>query len=105
MTTMHRLHPDMQVLVDAREPLPENAPISHQRQRWTRYAKKLSKPIPASLSVTEEEIPTHHRNVPVRIYRKNEKTDSTSCIIYMHGGGFMLGDLDSSDSIAWGFAD
>jgi acetyl esterase len=24
--------------------------------------------------------------------------------LYLHGGGFMLGDLDSSDSIAWGYA-
>ena len=56
------------------------------------------------MEVYDRTVPTQEREVPVRVYRPAGPDGPRPCILYMHGGGYMLGDLDSSDSIAWGFA-
>lgn len=98
------VHPDMQPLYAARSTTPATT-VAERRQQWNDYARKLSKPAPDTLAVEDIDIPASHRPVPVRVYRRRADGGRRPCIIYMHGGGFMLGDLDSSDSNAWGFAD
>ncbi|WP_342643645.1 alpha/beta hydrolase [Rhodoligotrophos ferricapiens] len=101
--TLPSLHPDMKVLIDARGPKILGASVAEQRRQWNEYAAKLARPHPPELNVWDMKIPTREREVPVRVYRHREAAASWPAIIYMHGGGFMLGDLDSSDSIAWGY--
>ncbi len=98
------MHPDMQVLLDARTPPPPGQTIDENRAAWTTYSQKLSQPAPGDMIVFDRTIPTDARDVPVRVYHPNKGSAPRPCILYMHGGGFMKGDLDSSDSIAWGFA-
>lgn len=50
-------------------------------------------------------MPTLDHAVPVRIYRRAGQAGPAPAVIYLHGGGFMLGDLDSSDSNAWGLCE
>jgi acetyl esterase len=42
----------------------------------------------------DEQIPGPDGDVPVRIYQP--RSGSSGCLVYLHGGGFILGDLDSS---------
>lgn len=98
------LHPDMQVLVDARRPTPPGQSVQGQRESWNAYAARLAQPHPDTLDVRDTTVPGDGLDVPVRIYRPKAAQGLTPCMIYLHGGGYMLGDLDSSDSIAWGFA-
>lgn len=100
----YELHPDMQVMIDARSPVPTDATISQQRDNWNVYASRLSRPHPSGLDVADMPIPCGDRTVRVRVYRHRNATTPAPCVLYLHGGGFMLGDLDSSDSVAWGFA-
>ncbi len=103
--SQYQLHPDMQVLVDARRPLPPGATLQEQRENWNAYAARLSRPHPVTLEVTDRMVAgSNGLRVGVRIYRHRNASGPAPCMIYFHGGGFMLGDLDSSDSIAWGFA-
>lgn len=102
--TKYVLHPDMQFLIDSRSPLPPNATIEQQRANWNDYARRTNRPHPPSLDVQDMPIPCGDREVVVRVYRHKHGATPTPCVMYMHGGGFMLGDLDSSDSVAWGFA-
>ncbi|MCO5070251.1 MAG: alpha/beta hydrolase [Rhizobiaceae bacterium] len=99
-----QLHPDMQVLVDARTPVSANLTVEEQRDNWNAYAARLNRPHPETLEVTDRHVQGAGHEVQIRIYRPKAASRPTPCMIYMHGGGFMLGDLDSSDSIAWGFA-
>ena len=99
------MHPDMNVLVEARTPPPPGQTIEENRAAWTEYSQKLSEPAPADMTVFDRAIPTPGRDVPVRVYHPAGSRALRACIVYMHGGGFMKGDLDSSDSIAWGFAE
>lgn len=104
MEAQHEIHQDMQVLIDARGSKNPDATVTEQRRLWNEYAAKLSRPCPESLVVENLSVAVGDRAVPVRLYKHRNASTPSPCVIYMHGGGFMLGDLDSSDSIAWGYA-
>ena len=38
--------------------------------------------------------------VPVRIYRPTDSTEPQRALVYFHGGGFVIGSLDTHDGIA-----
>jgi acetyl esterase len=100
------MHPDMQVLLDARvgNEARDDSP-AEQRRAWTAYTQVTNQPAPDDMAVWDERVPLAGHGVPVRLYRPaNAVDDAVPAVVYMHGGGFMKGDLDSSDSIAWGFA-
>ena len=103
MTTLRDVHPDMRILQEAQKIAYGGTDIASVRAAWTAYTASLAAPRPAYLAVEDRIVPTPHHDVPVRIYRHAAPTGA--CVIYMHGGGFMKGDLDSSDPIAWGFCD
>jgi acetyl esterase len=103
------MHPDMQVLLQAREQTnaklgPRGDAPEDARRWWNTYADVLAQPHPEDMHVYERTIPSSDNDVPVRIYRPAGISDPAPCVIYIHGGGFMMGDLDSSDSNAWGYA-
>lgn len=104
------IHPDMQAIMDASarttELLGPRAAddVAAARRWWTAYTRALSQPHPGDMHVHDETVPSDDGDVPVRIYRPAGLGATAPGIVYLHGGGFMLGDLDSSDSNAWGFA-
>ncbi len=99
------LHPDMTHLIAARDAAGAKGETpEEQRAFWTAYTSALNQPHPTDMKVWDETVPTPDCDVPVRLYRPSDVANPAPAILYMHGGGFMLGDLDSSDAIAWGFA-
>lgn len=99
------LHPDMRVLTEANAALPKAETIPEIRRNWSDYARANSRPYPKGMEVTDRAVPTADGGVPVRIYRPASDARDLPGIVYFHGGGFMKGDLDSSDTVAWGFAE
>lgn len=97
------IHPDMRILQEAQKVAYGGSGIEGIRASWTAYTRSLAQPHPSHLIVRDAELPVPGHPVPVRIYQHPKP--SGAGIIYMHGGGFMKGDLDSSDPIAWGFCD
>jgi acetyl esterase len=95
------LHPDMAILTEAQKGAYGGTTIAEQRQAWSRYTASIAEPPPADLRVEDLVLRIPGHDVPVRVYRAAQP--SGAGILYMHGGGFMKGDLDSSDPIAWGF--
>lgn len=107
--TKPQMHDDMLALLDAREQTnaqhgPRSEDAADARSWWNVYANILSQPHPEDMHVYDRTVPTESFDVPVRVYRPANASEPAPCIIYMHGGGFMMGDLDSSDSNAWGYA-
>ncbi len=104
---MATIHPDMQVLIEASDAAVEegadHSPAS-SRRFWTAYTQTLGRPCPDDMAVHDDVIPNADNQVAVRVYRPAGGDAPRACIIYVHGGGFVVGDLDSSDAIAWGFA-
>jgi acetyl esterase len=105
MANGKELHPDMKAMMEAREAAGPANTIAEQRVAWTKYSNALSKPHPAGMVVDDRSLTCRHGAVLVRVYRPAGAAVAAPCIVYSHGGGFMKGDLDSSDNFAWGLAE
>lgn len=105
--TKPAIHPDMQILAAARAPAGRfDDSIAGQRAAWAYYSEALRQPPPNDMKVWEDVAPGDDGDVAVRLYRPaGAAAMAAPAVLYMHGGGFMKGDLDSSDAIAWGFAE
>src|SRR5436305_13371891 len=49
-------------------------------------------------SVEDRTIDAGGQSIPVRIYRPEGVEDPAPILVFFHGGGFVLGDLESHDS-------
>jgi acetyl esterase len=70
--------------------------IAEQRRLYDRYAAHMTPPRPHG--VTVEDTTFGPRPIAVRAYR-DAAGGGRGLIIYLHGGGFVLGGLDSHDMI------
>jgi acetyl esterase len=52
-----------------------------------------------TLEVADRRIPARGGPIRIRTYRKPGTPDGSPAILYLHGGGFMLGGLDACDCI------
>jgi acetyl esterase len=49
--------------------------------------------------VTDRSVPGPGGEVPVRVYRPANAPAPAPCLVYFHGGGWVIGTLDSTDTI------
>jgi acetyl esterase len=103
MTYTINPHPDMRALIEARDALPPAATIAAQRANWTTLSEAMRAPYPVDMVVEDVSAPGKDGPIPLRVYRP--ASANGSAVLYFHGGGFMKGDLDSGDCVAWGYAD
>lgn len=103
------VHPEMSLLLDAKAAIPVSDDPEVLRQGWVEYAKRLWRPYPADMVVRDTLLDCPGAGVagriPVRIYRPGAAPSPSPVVIYLHGGGFTKGDLESGDTIAWGIAE
>lgn len=103
------VHPDMEPLLNAKAAIPITDDPEALRAGWTAYAAVLWRGYPAGMNVTDTKInypgAGTDGQVPVRIYVPSDATSPSPAIVYLHGGAFIKGNLDSGDTIAWGIAD
>ena len=69
-----------------------------QRRADMRRTTKLGMPTWTSVSVTERRIAGPGGELPLRVYRPLGLTGTPPAIVYLHGGGWVVGDLDTHDS-------
>lgn len=98
------LHPEMQNLLDAQAEAYVGSTIEEERVSWRAYAAKVGRPCPPEIKTTDVSAPAAGHPVPVRLYNPGAKPDAP-CIVYLHGGGWAKGDIESSESLAWGLAE
>jgi acetyl esterase len=72
-------------------------------------ARFVSNPEPPELkSVRPLAIPAPHRSIPARVYtplKLREADGLAPCLVFFHGGGFVIGNLDSHDVVCRKLAD
>ena len=99
------LHPEMKFLIDAKADLPPATTVAEMRAGWDAYAERLRQPYPEDMAVEDRGVAGKGGLIPIRVYRPAAAAATAPCVLYFHGGGFMKGNLDSSDTVAWGLAE
>jgi len=72
--------------------------VEEQRRTYDRMCREFHAGYPASVTATDSAVETPTHRIPVRIYRNAEPNDA-AVVLYFHGGGFILGGLDSHDDV------
>ncbi|MGE3861242.1 MAG: alpha/beta hydrolase [Burkholderiaceae bacterium] len=102
------MHPDMQLIIAARTQagargVATTSPAEF-REYWRNYSRLFHEPCPPDMEVHDQIVQSNGLSIPVRIYRPTNAVRPCPVVMYMHGGGFVAGDLDSSETSAWGYA-
>lgn len=109
MTKDVTLHPDMAELMAAKQALTRTQESGVLRDDWNSYGARLGRPYPLGMEVYDTVAPRPQSDgggeIKLRIYRPKDAVDGGPCTMFLHGGGFVKGSLDSGDSNAWGIAD
>ena len=72
--------------------------LDDNRRMYLEMAQTFQAPTPDQISKTDLTIDGRGGPIPVRYYQ-NEKCDSETIVLYFHGGGFILGNIETHDSI------
>jgi len=75
-----------------------NTSIAEQRQFYDDLCRAFEGPWPSNVTKTDRWITSGKAAIGVRDY-KTDKPSSHAHVIYIHGGGFVVGSLESHDSI------
>ncbi len=76
----------------------DNASVEDARHAYAVMCTHFDVPIPDDVMITDDEVAGRDGSIPVRIY-DNVNSTSDATVIYYHGGGFVLGNLDTHNSI------
>lgn len=72
--------------------------ISEQRQIYDRMCREFFAGYPTGVMAETAAIATATRKIPIRSYRLAGR-DPGAVVVYFHGGGFIVGGLDSHDDV------
>lgn len=73
-------------------------PIDKQRAVYDRMCRAFHKGRPAGVKVSDGLVAASGHGIPIRHYQLTGKA-ARAMVLYFHGGGFILGGLDSHDDI------
>ena len=103
------IHPDMSELLAAKRAVPNSTDPEVLRRAWEEYAARMQRPYPPGMAVSDISLLTpgagRAGTVPIRLYRPAGANAISPGIVYLHGGAFTKGNLESGDPVAWGIAD
>lgn len=97
------LHPDAQkvidLIVEIGRPRFETVPLDEARAAY-RNSREVLQPDPRPIAeVRDIEMPGPGGPLALRLYRDDVSAEPAPVLVYFHGGGWVIGDLDSHDGI------
>jgi acetyl esterase len=95
----------LQIIRDTGRPPFETLTPAEARAAYAK-ARIAAAPVPQDIDHTEVfEIEGPHGSIPVRFYRPTQEgSEPLPLLVYCHGGGWLLGDLESHDGVCRHFA-
>ncbi|MGI9576779.1 MAG: alpha/beta hydrolase [Microthrixaceae bacterium] len=91
---------DLQLLIALAKRTGSNAlegQSAQERRRELKKASKLGMPVATNVHVHERIIEGPASPIRLRVYRPHGVTGTAPAIVYFHGGGWVVGDLDTHD--------
>lgn len=78
--------------------------LEERRDNFDRRCAVWRRPPPDTLEVRDWSVTLPGREVPVRLYRRKD-AKNPAVILYLHGGGFVNGSIDTHDTVTWSLAE
>lgn len=78
--------------------------LEERRDNFDRRCAVWRRPAPDTLSVRDWSVNLPGREVPIRLYRRKDAR-TPPVILYLHGGGFVNGSIDTHDTVTWSLAE
>jgi acetyl esterase len=99
------LHPQTRALlelIEARQIPPTHTLSVADARAYYRDRRAVTQPAPPEVAkVSDLYASGPHGSIPVRLYRPlgSAETETLPVLVYFHGGGWVIGDLDTHDSL------
>ena len=75
-------------------------PLAKARSAFSKLIRRLEASIDLACEVEQGEMALEGRTLPWRLYRADTTSPTAStCMVFFHGGGWVIGDLDSHDNL------
>lgn len=74
-------------------------PVTEQRALYLGLGREFPYELPAGVDISNDTVEHEDRRVPVRVYRPAERT-GRGVLLYIRGGGFVVGSLDTHNTVA-----
>ncbi len=81
------------------KPMHELSPVDARAQMEAGVKARNVPPIELG-SIEDRSIPGPGGDIPVRVYRPDGADDALGALVYYHGGGHVIGSMDTHDSVA-----
>ncbi|MBV9293641.1 MAG: alpha/beta hydrolase [Frankiales bacterium] len=100
------LDPDIQTVLSAlaaagAPPMSSGTPeAARQAFRFMTVDLRRPESVVAVKETADVTIPTEHGGIPARIYRPDSAAESLPTVVFIHGGGFVIGDIETHDNQA-----
>jgi len=89
----------LDLIVELKRPPFETVPVEEAREAY-RNSREALQPPPRPISETRDvEAPGPGGPIPMRLYRNSIAAGPLPVLVYFHGGGWVIGDLESHDGI------
>ncbi|SAK91931.1 alpha/beta hydrolase [Caballeronia ptereochthonis] len=89
-----------QGIAEAFPPLAPDADAQTVRGRFSQVAKAYARTRGDAVAAEDIEIPLEGRTLAARIYKPKAARGALPLIVYFHGGGWVVGDLETHDGLA-----
>ncbi|WP_417485146.1 alpha/beta hydrolase [Maricaulis salignorans] len=81
------------------DPFEPGRTATHMRKALSDAAPHIDVTPPPVESVRDLTLPGPAGDIPARLYIPNGSTAPAPCLLFCHGGGYVIGDLDSHDAL------
>ncbi|MCP4994792.1 MAG: alpha/beta hydrolase [Gammaproteobacteria bacterium] len=102
--TDFNIHPELEKMLYDEEDLPSLDDLDTFRAAWTAFCVARNPERPVDMAVEDLQVSLDGHLRPVRIYRPTNQPALSPCILYFHGGGWVVNNLDTNDGVMWGLA-
>ena len=102
-STQAELDPQIRAFAESSDRLFDAAydalPPAEQRRLYNAWCAEWSGPKSDDIATSDLLVPAAEGPVPVRLYRRRDQAGILPVILYIHGGGWILGNCESHDQV------